>query len=81
MPEKRRAKPLHPIQINGLPNLTHPSGKIRVTLMLTESAVEAVSKLGEAPGSTSSRQLVEQCLRLVQIGGVEPLGEPAVNRR
>ncbi len=26
------------------------------------------------------RQLVEQRLRLLQIGGVEPLGEPAVDR-
>jgi hypothetical protein len=30
---------------------------------------------------SSSRQLVEQRLRLLQIGGVEALGEPAVNRR
>jgi hypothetical protein len=31
--------------------------------------------------SADSRQFVEQRLRLFQIGGVEPLGEPAVNRR
>jgi|SRR6516225_1237844 len=30
---------------------------------------------------TSLRQIVQQRLRLSQIGGVEPLGEPAVNRR
>jgi hypothetical protein len=30
---------------------------------------------------SSSRQLVEQCLRLFQIGGVEALGEPAVDWR
>ena len=31
--------------------------------------------------SADSRQFVEQRLRLFQIGGIEPLGEPAVNRR
>jgi hypothetical protein len=30
--------------------------------------------------SSDSRQLIEQGLRLFQIGGVEPLGEPAVDR-
>ena len=30
---------------------------------------------------TSSRQFFEQRLRLFQIGGVEPLGEPAEDRR
>ena len=30
---------------------------------------------------TSSRQFFEQRLRLFQIGGVDPLGEPAVDRR
>src|SRR5437016_2928942 len=30
---------------------------------------------------SSSCELVEQCLRLFQIGGVEPLGEPGVDWR
>src|SRR6516162_8318193 len=31
--------------------------------------------------TTGSRQFVEQCLCLFQVSGIEPLGEPAVNRR
>ena len=31
--------------------------------------------------SSDSRQLIEQGLRLFQVGGVEALGEPAVDRR
>src|SRR5271170_1750487 len=30
--------------------------------------------------ATGSRQFVEQCLCLFQVGGAEPLGEPAVDR-
>jgi len=31
--------------------------------------------------TTGSRQFVKQHLRFFQVGGVEPLGEPAIDRR
>jgi hypothetical protein len=35
--------------------------------------------MGSARESNPSLQFVEQCLCLLQVGGVEPLGEPAVD--
>ncbi len=36
--------------------------------------------MGSNPQLQRSRQLIEQRLRFLQVGGVEPLGEPAVDR-
>ena len=56
------------------------------TLMSRSRPHQRVSDSGRSHGTSAtvtadSRQFVEERLRLFQIGGVEPLGEPAIDRR
>ena len=79
MGETRRNEPF---ACHGSNESNRPSREIRAAPADGGTGQKAVVRARPpAMLTTGSRQFVEQCLCLFQVSGIEPLGEPAVNRR